>query len=214
MEWMLWVLGAAVFVFWGLPLLKYILSRLWVYVRLVMLCVTRRAFVVFRHPFSLWAFHRSRHADVLVVCDRYAYLVKFGGSFKRATHITATTPTAWVQERLWRSVGPMSAPMMVKVFTRTITIPFDTVDDTVRLRAAVHHTVLLEDTIPVYMLTPKPLSLSVVENGVKRPLSNGEELFGMTLYTAKRFFKHCRTRGKTPLTRDEKHHLKNAFRCL
>lgn len=212
MKWTLWLLGAVVVICWGIPLVKYIVSRLWVYVRLVKLRLIKHAYVVFRHPFSLWAFHRSKHADVLVVCDRQAFLVKFGGAFKRATRLTAITPCVWRQERLWRSVGPMSAPLWVNVFTRDMAISFDLVDDTVRLRTSTHRVALLDEYTPVYMLTPKPLSLAVAEEGGKRELSNGDELFGMTLYTAKRFFRVCRALESETLTKAEKKALKTAFR--
>ncbi len=210
MEWIIWTIGAIAFIFFGIPLIKYIFSRLWVYVRLLNLRVTKRAFVVFRHPFSLWAFHCSRHADVMVVCGRQGYLIKFGGSFKRGTRIEVDTPTAWRFRRYWRSVGPLSAPMITEVFMRTKTMSFDLAKDTVMFKSKIHADVLLDDISAVYMLTPKPLSI-VANDGERRELSNGDSFFGMTLYTAKRFFKVCRGHSSESMSKEEKRILKEAF---
>jgi len=213
MEWIVWTIGAVACIFFGIPLIKYILSRLWVYIRLWGLRITKRAFVVFRHPFSLWAFHRSKYADIMVVCGRKGYLIKFGGSFKRGTRIEADTPTAWRFRRYWRSVGPLSAPMITEVFVRTKTMPFDLAKDTVMLKSKIHADVLLDDISAVYMLTPKPLSI-VANDGKRRELSNGDSFFGMTLYTAKRFFKVCRGHSPESLSKEEKRIIKESFRKL
>ncbi len=213
MEWMAWTIGAIAGVLFGIPLIKYIASRLWVYIRLLKLRLTKHALVAFRHPFSLWAFHRSKHADVLAVCGRQAYLIKFGGSFKRGTRVEADTPTAWRFRRFWRSVGPLSAPLITEVFTRSVTMPFDLARDTVRFKAAIHADVLLDDSSAVYMLTPKPLGI-VADDGGRREVSNGDVFFGMTLYTAKRFFNVCRAQAKASLTKEERRALKTAFRKL
>lgn len=213
MEWIVWVIGAVAFIFFGIPLIKYITSRLWVYIRLLNLRLTKRAFVVFRHPFSLWAFHRSKHADVMVVCGRQGYLIKFGGSFKRGTRIEVDTPVVWRFRRFWCSVGPLSAPMITEVFTRMKTMSFDLAKDTVMFKSKTYADVLLDDISAVYMLTPKPLSI-VANDGKRRELSNGDLFLGMTLYTAKRFFKVCRERSTEVLSKEEKRVLKEAFRKL
>ena len=178
MKSLIWIgIPAAVLLllFLGVPAARYLLSRLRLLAMLRRLRREQTIAYTFRKSGSLWGFNNGRHADLLIVKGRHAYLVKLGGSFKRATVITITAPRTWVFTRYYRSPSLSGAPIFDESHARKI--PFDLLGDTAQLAAA-----LPDDRIvtPVYLLTPKPLGIQTAAG----PLSNGDTAFGVTIGTA------------------------------
>ncbi len=205
MKWLLLVLILVTFVLWGVPAVRFIAARLMLLCRITRLILTKRAFAVFRSPLSIFAFNGGNKADMLVVCGDNAYLIKLGGSFKRATVITALSKTAWRFDTYTR-VPSQSPLLMLAPTPRERDIRFDIVADAARLC----QTTVLPSCTPVYLLCPKPLSIRVADNTT--PLSNGDTFHGMHLHTATHLTNICDTNTRCALTKEQKRQIKTAFR--
>ncbi len=220
MDWfcsVIWILAAFVFIVWGIPFCRYIGNRVRLLFRLFIWGVRKDFFFVFHRWWSLLGFNHGKTADLLVVYGRKAYIIKLGGSFKRATKIFVSSPSKWLFKVYARSPS-ISGAIIMEPISKERNIRFDLIQDGISVRNKIYREVLLSKFTPIYMLIPKPWSIYWGENEAA-PLSNGDNFYGMKLCTEKYFFRKCKEErntlnGNGSLSHKEKSALRKAFHDL
>ena len=214
--WVLWVPCLIAAIVLGIPFGRFLVNRVGLWVHLIFWSWRRDVFFAFRRIFSLFSLNMGKHADLLGAVGEEVYLIKLGGSFKRATKIYVSSPTRWLF-KVYPRTPSISGALIMEPVTKERPIYFDLSEDCQDLRSELYAVTTVADYHPVYLLTPVPLSVYWGEKETE-PLSNGDLFLGMRLCTVRYFFRYCLHKKdgchKKSWAKEEQRLIRRAFHRL
>lgn len=92
----MWAIGIIAFFVWGIPVIKFIIKRLWFAFRLFLKSTFCKGFeYCYKTPFSIFAFRRNKNSDVLIYYGGTVYIIKLCGVFRKFTDIIVHDNDFW-----------------------------------------------------------------------------------------------------------------------